>query len=350
MLFRKAISLRWFLLLFLVCCMVFAAGKGAVAIPPMQVLRLCLQGLGWLPENADDRSFAVILFTLRLPRVCLAALVGSGLAVSGASMQGLFRNPLADPGLIGISSGASLCAVLVIVLTGYIPQLAAFPVLRHYLLNIVTFIGAAITSLLVLRFSQRNGKTVMATLLLAGIAVNALTGALTGLVTYTAKDEELRNITFWSMGSLGGATWTLVLVLLPFVLIPLAMLPRLGKSLNAYSLGEAEAFHLGINVGRLKWQVILFSTMAVGASVAVSGIIGFIGLVVPHILRTVAGGDHRRLLANSALLGGALLVLADTLSRTVIAPQELPIGIVTALIGTPVFIFLLARQKKHFNM
>lgn len=323
-----------------------AAGTGAVPATPLQVMAAVMGRLGLhLPVHVEVAT-ANVLLLIRLPRVCMGLLVGAGLALSGAALQGLFRNPLADPGLIGVSAGASLSAVLVIVClpaaAWWLPGTAS----RFYVLNLATFLGACLTSLAVFRLSRYGGKTVMATLLLGGLAANALCGAFTGLITYTATNEQLRSITFWTLGSLGGASWKEVLAMLPFVGIPLVGLPALARSLNAFALGEAEAAYMGVQVRRLKAAVILLSTLAVGASVAVSGVIGFVGLVVPHILRTLSGNDHRHLLVNSALLGASLLTAADMWSRTVIAPAELPIGIVTALVGTPLFIALLIRQKK----
>jgi iron complex transport system permease protein len=266
-------------------------------------------------------------------------------------MQGLFRNPLADPGLIGVSAGASLAAVATIVLEvqvlAWLPQLAGTrAALGFYLLPLAAFAGACGTTLLVYRLAREGGRAVVATMLLAGIAVNALAGALTGLLTYAATDEQLRSVTFWGLGSLGGASWPVVLGLLPFLTGPLLWLPRLGKPLNLLALGEAQAAHLGLPVTQLKRQLIGLATLAVGASVAVAGSIGFLGLVVPHLVRLVAGPDHRRVLAGSALGGAAVLVLADTLARTLVAPAELPIGILTALLGTPAFLWILLREKR----
>ncbi|MFT4153665.1 FecCD family ABC transporter permease [Parafilimonas sp.] len=338
-----------FLIVLLLASIMLAAGNGAMHIHAQQVIAILLKKMGIRLNVECSEGMENILWQLRLPRVCLGILVGAALGISGAAMQGLFRNPLADPGLIGISAGASLFAVLTIVVLVTVPAISAHTSFlpQYYLLNVLTFMGACITSLLVFRMSRIKGKTLIATLLLAGIAVNALCGACTGLITYNASNEQLRNITFWSLGSLGGASWQTVLALLPFVLPPLCLMPFLGKALNAYSLGEAEAGYIGIHVKALKWKIILLSTMAVGASVAVAGIIGFVGLITPHILRTVSGSDHRRLLLNSALLGASLLTLADVVSRTIIAPAELPIGIMTALLGTPLFIMLLLKQKKQ---
>ncbi|NML20408.1 iron ABC transporter permease [Pseudoflavitalea sp. G-6-1-2] len=338
------------LIVLLIAVVILSAGIGAMKIPPAQVMAVLLNKLGIHLPVIYDEGVENVLLHIRLPRVVMAVLVGAGLAISGVAMQGLFRNPLADPALIGISSGASLSAVLVIVLISSLPALHIDNYLpRYYLLNVITFLGACATSLLVFRISRSGGKTMLVTLLLAGVALNALCRALTDLITTTANDEQLRNATFWSMGSLGGASWNVVLTLLPFVLAPILMLPGLAKSLNAFALGENEAAYLGINVKRLKTKIIILATLAVGASVAVAGIIGFVGLIVPHMVRSVSGNDHRSLLLNSTLLGASLLTLADVFSRTIIAPAELPIGIVTAVLGTPVFVMLLIKQKKQLR-
>jgi iron complex transport system permease protein len=338
------------LIILLLASVVTASGIGAMSIAPQQVVAILLNKLGIHLPVTYDEGMANVLLQIRLPRVVLAVLIGAGLAVSGASLQGLFRNPMADPSLIGISWGATLSAVAVIVLISSVPFLhidALIP--RYYLLNVMTFVGACLTSLMVFRLSKVGGRSSIITLLLAGLAIGALCRALIDLVTYVANDEELRTATFWTMGSLGGASWMSVLALLPFIIIPLLALPVLGKSLNAFALGESEAAYLGINVKRLKTVVIVLATLSVGASVAVAGVIGFVGLIVPHMLRSIAGNDHRSLLPNSALLGASLLTIADLVSRTLIAPAELPIGIVTAILGTPVFIALLLKQKKQLR-
>ncbi|BAV05063.1 hemin ABC transporter, permease protein [Filimonas lacunae] len=312
----------------------------------MQVIAIIADALGIHLPIPFNEGMANVLLQIRLPRVCLGVLIGAGLATAGASLQGLFRNPLADARLIGVSSGASLFAVLVIAVLPAIPALANHTISKHYLLNAATFTGACSASILVFRISRSGSKTLTTTMLLAGMGISTLCEAFIGLIISTANNEELRNITFWTLGSLGGANWNVVLSLTPFILLPLILLPRTSKSLNAYSLGEAEAMHMGINVRRLKNTVLILSTLSVGACVSVAGIIGFVGLIVPHILRGISGSDHRSLLPNSALLGATLLTLADTLSRTVIAPAEMPIGIITALLGTPLFIALLLKQKK----
>lgn len=333
----------------LVLAAILSACVGAVQISFQELCSIILYKTGLSNEQNYQPQQAAVLLSLRLPRVALGVLVGAALAVSGAAMQGLFRNPLADPGLIGISSGASLFAVLMIVLevkifsmiTGY---------LGYYALSVAAFGGACLTAFAVYSLSIHQGKTVITTLLLAGIAINALSGAFTGLLTYMATDEELRSITFWGLGSLGGASWSTVTGILPFVLVPVFTMPFLSKSLNAIALGESQAGHMGIRVNRLKKLIIVLATMAVGSCVAVSGIIGFISLVIPHILRMFNGPDHRVIIPASALLGAAVLTVADLLSRTIIAPAELPIGIITALVGTPIFIYIIfSERRKNFQ-
>lgn len=335
-------SLLWLLLLAVV---ILSACLGAVKISLPEFWSIVTYKTGLSEVVNYEPQQEAVLFTLRFPRVLLGVLVGAGLAVSGAAMQGLFRNPLAEPGLIGISSGASLFAVAIIVLGSKL--FSSF--LEHfgyYALSIAAFAGASLTTMLVYRISVYRGKAVITTLLLAGIAINALSGAFTGLLTYIATDEELRNITFWSLGSLGGATWDNIKILFPFVAIPLLALPFLSKSLNALALGESQAAHMGINVDLVKRLIIVLSTMAVGASVAMCGIIGFIGLIIPHIIRMIAGSGHKTVIICSALLGAVVLTLADLLARTIVAPAELPIGILTAIIGVPVFIYIIFREKR----
>jgi len=329
----------------LIAVIILSACIGAVKISLAEFFSIISNYIGMNGNIEHQPLQEAVLFTLRFPRVILGVLVGAALAVSGAAMQGLFRNPLAEPGLIGISAGASLFAVLMIVLGSklfgsFIEQFG------YYALSIAAFVGACFTTLLVYRLSVYRGKAVITTLLLVGIAINALSGAFTGLLTYVATDEELRNITFWSLGSLGGASWSNVKTILPFVLIPLVALPFLAKALNALALGESQAAHMGINVNLVKKLVIILATMAVGACVAMCGIIGFIGLIIPHIIRMLAGAGHKTVIVGSALLGAVVLTLSDLLSRIIVAPAELPIGIVTAIIGVPVFIYIIFKEKR----
>jgi len=286
----------------------------------------------------------VVLLDIRLPRLAMGLAVGAALAVSGAVMQGLFRNPLADPGIVGVSAGAGLGAILAIVLGGLLPPALAF-LPGPYLVPVAAFLGGWVTTLLLYRVATRRGHTSVATMLLAGIALGALTGAVSGVLVYMADDTQLRDLTFWGLGSLAGASWTKLAVALPVIAVSLAGAVLLGRALNALALGEATAAHIGIPVQRMKRLAILCVAAATGAAVAVSGGIGFIGIVVPHLLRLASGPDHRALLVNAALLGAALLLVADMISRVVVAPAELPIGIVTAVLGAPVFLWILLRQR-----
>ena len=341
------ISLSFLLLAFIV----LSAGNGALYISPMQVVSIVLHKIGINNLTAFDEGQYNVFWVIRFPRVILGLLIGAALALSGAALQGLFRNPLADPGLIGISAGASLSAVLMIV---FLSTLSLTPyyhlvegMVGYYTLNIVTFTGSCITSFIVFNVARTNGKTNVTTMLLGGIAINALCGALIGLITYYATDAELRTITFWSLGSLGGASWNTVFTILPFVLVPIICLPRLSKALNTLSLGEKEAAYLGVSVDRLKVQIIVLSTLAVGSAVAVAGIISFVGLVVPHVLRMLGGFNQRYILIGSSLAGALLLTGSDLLARVIVAPAELPIGVITALIGTPIFVWILLKHKKE---
>lgn len=304
------------------------------------------------PNTADSAMSArdrIIVFDIRLPRALLGFLIGAALAVSGAVMQGLFRNPLADPGLIGVSSGASLGAVTVIVLGTSVvaPAVAMF---GSFALPLAAFAGGLVSTVILYRVATQSGQTSVATMLLAGIALGALAMALTGILIFMADDKQLRDLTFWSMGSLAGTTWAKIATAGPIMAASLLLMPFLARGLNAMALGEAAAFHMGVPVQRLKNVAILGVAAATGAAVAVSGGIGFVGIVVPHLLRLAIGPDHRTLLPASALLGGTLLIGADMLARTIVAPAELPIGIITAAVGGPFFLWILLRNRARLGM
>ncbi|WP_432804261.1 FecCD family ABC transporter permease [Deinococcus taeanensis] len=335
---RHAVTVLLVLPAALLGAVVLAVGSGAVPISPAQVLSILLSLLGLPAPATFDAQQAAVLTGIRLPRVALGALVGAGLGAAGAAMQGLFRNPLADPGLLGLSAGAGLAAAASVVL--------GFTAFGAYSLPAAAFAGSLGCTGLISVLAQRRGRVDVTTMLLAGIAINALCGAGTGLMTFLATDEQLRTITFWQLGSLGGATWPGVLSAAPLVLAGAALLPLTARALNALTLGEAQAAHLGVAVTRTKWLIITLVALSVGAGVAVAGTIGFVGLVVPHLLRLLTGPDHRTLLPASALLGATLLVLADLMARTVVTPAELPIGIITALLGAPFFLFLLRRTGR----
>ncbi|XXF08035.1 iron ABC transporter permease [Pseudomonas sp. D1-3] len=316
---------------------------GPVSLPLGDTLQAALR-LAGMPLPADGLQQAeLILGQIRMPRTLLGLAVGAVLALCGVAMQGLFRNPLADPGLIGVASGAALGAAIAIVggaALGGLPELFA-----PYLLSLCAFLGGLVVTALVYRLGRRNGQTSVTTMLLAGIALNALAFACIGLFTYLADDATLRTLTFWNLGSLNGASyarlWPLLLVTLGVVL----WLPRRAQALNALLLGESEARHLGVAVERLKRELVFCTALGVGAAVAAAGMIGFIGLVVPHLVRLLVGPDHRVLLPASALAGASLLLLADLFARLILSPAELPIGIVTALIGAPFFLYLLLRGR-----
>ena len=296
----------------------------------------------WLHSRPISERDRIILMEIRLPRLIAGAAVGAALAVSGALMQALFRNPLADPGLVGVGAGAALGAVLAIVLGGLLPLglLAAF---GTHLVPLAAFFGGWGTTLLLYRIARQGGQVNIATMLLAGIAIAALAGAMTGILIQMADDNQLRDLTFWGLGSLSGIGWERLAFALPLILPVLLLAPRLARGLNALAMGEAAAWQMGIDTERLKSLTILSVAAATGAAVAISGGIGFVGIVVPHLLRLAHGPDNRLLLPRAALLGAALLLLADVVARTLVPPTELAIGIVTACLGAPVFLWILFR-------
>ncbi|WP_177326855.1 MULTISPECIES: iron ABC transporter permease [Pseudomonas] len=316
---------------------------GPVSLPLGDTLLAALRLMGLPIDGEGLQQAELILGQIRLPRSLLGLCVGIVLALSGVAMQGLFRNPLADPGLVGVAGGAALGAAIAIVGGSMIGGLP--PALAPYLLSICAFSGGLIVTAVVYRFGRRDGQTNVATMLLAGVALTAMSGAGVGLFTYLADDATLRSLTFWNLGSLNGASyprlWPLLLVTLGVAI----WLPRRASALNALLLGESEARHLGFNVERIKLELVLCTALGVGAAVAAAGLIGFIGLVVPHLMRLLVGPDHRVLLPASLLAGASLLLLADLVARLVLAPAELPIGIVTALIGAPFFLYLLVRGR-----
>lgn len=324
---------------------VFSLGLGAMKIPVLDVLTILGNKIGIIDFTVKDDLAENVLLYVRLPRIVLGILVGAALGISGAAVQGIFRNPLAEPGLIGISAGASLFAVLIIAMESLL-VVSLSELLGFYLLAFCAFAGAGFAAMLVYQFSKTDGKPNVATMLLAGIAINALAGALTGLLTYTADEQQLRTITFWMLGSLGGANWNMIMSITPFILIPVFVLPIYGKGLNLFAIGEHQAEQIGMNPGKIKNRVVILSTLAVGACVSVTGIIGFVGLLVPHIIRLIGGADHRLVLPASALLGALVLTVSDMLARVVVAPVELPIGVITALLGAPIFLYILYKDKK----
>lgn len=312
--------------------------SGAMPLRASEVVGALWRWLSGASAQADD---AVVLM-LRLPRVLMAALVGASLACSGATMQGLFRNPLVEPGLVGVSAGAALGAIGMIVLGGGVFAAAPVMIVSFGVAGAAFAGGISATALVYLIGSRRPG---IATLLLAGVAINAIAMAGVGMLTFIANEHQLRDLSFWTLGSLGGTNWSRLWVVAPLMLLPLALLPRYASALNALLLGEREAALLGFQPDRVRRQLIALVALATSAAVAMCGVIGFVGLLVPHVIRMLWGPDHRLLLPASALAGAALLIAADAVARVIVVPAELPIGVITALLGGPFFLWLLLRLR-----
>ncbi|MFG3342246.1 FecCD family ABC transporter permease [Glycomyces sp. NPDC048151] len=322
----------------LVLGVLVSASNGAFAIPLGDILssignRL---GLGGAPIEGTGES---VLWNIRFPRVALGVIVGACLACAGALMQGMFGNPLAEPGVIGVSSGAAVGAVAAIAF--------GLTFAGNWTIPVCAFVAGLATVSLVYFLSRSGGRTEVVTLVLTGVAVNGLAGALIGMFIFYADNDEITAITFWQMGSLSQATWPKILAILPLAALGLLTAPRYARRLDLLALGERPARHLGVDVERLRLHLIVIVALLTGAAVAVSGVIGFIGLVVPHLLRMAAGPGHRALLPLSTLGGAAVIVWADLAARTVAAPAEIPLGILTALVGSPFFFWLLRRTRRH---
>ena len=341
---RAAATRRLFLggLLGLLVLLVIASLTVGPADVSLTDIRLGLASL--LGLAADDLTIgAAIVEAVRAPRTLLALCVGAALGLAGAALQGLFRNPLVDPGLIGVSAGGALGAALWIVFGSGV---LAASLLGGMVLALCAFIGSFIAMIAVYFCGRANGGLSVASMLLAGIAVNALAMSGVGLLSFFGSDQQLRSITFWTLGSVGGATWQTILPSVVFIIGAGIVLASQASRLNLLALGEREARHLGCDTERLKRVVVIAAALATGAAVAVSGIIGFVGLVAPHLVRLVAGSNHQIVMPGSALLGACLLLAADLVARMAVAPAELPIGVVTSFIGAPFFLWLLLRRKR----
>ncbi|MFI1468876.1 FecCD family ABC transporter permease [Streptomyces wuyuanensis] len=323
--------------LLLALCLL-SAGLGAYDLPLGDVLASVLHRTG-LGGRELERAAESVLWNIRLPRVVLALIVGASLGCAGALMQGVFGNPLAEPGVIGISSGAAVGAVGAIAL--------GMSFLGNWTVTVCAFVSGLATVLLVYALSRSGGRTEVVTLILTGIAVNAFAGALIGLFIFFADNAQITQITFWQLGSLAQATWPKVLAVLPFAVAGLAVAPLYARRLDLLALGERPARHLGVEVERLRLVLILVVALLTAAAVAVAGVITFVGLLVPHLLRMANGPGHRFLVPGSALGGAVVLVAGDLAARTVAAPAELPLGVLTALFGSPFFFWLLRRTRRR---
>lgn len=321
----------------LVGCLL-SAGLGAYSIPLGDVLSSVQHRVG-LGGQSLDRVAESVLWNVRLPRVVLALLVGASLGCAGALMQGVFGNPLAEPGVIGISSGAAVGAVASIAL--------GLTFLGNWTITVCAFVSGLFTVLVVYALSRSGGRTEVVTLILTGIAVNAFAGALIGLFIFFADNAQITQITFWQLGSLSQATWPKVLAVLPCAVLGLLVAPFYAKKLDLLALGERSARHLGVDVERLRIVLVLVVALLTAAAVAVAGIISFVGLLVPHLLRMANGPGHRFLVPGSALGGALVLVAGDLAARTVADPAELPLGVLTALFGSPFFFWLLRRTRRR---
>lgn len=329
----------------------YMAALASVALGPMDItmaqsLTALLPGQ-WLTDPLP-LHIANVIHQIRLPRTLLAIAVGAILALCGDVMQSLFRNPLADPGIIGVSSGASLGAAMAIVALNALPEMFhGIPgsTLGFLVTPLMAFVGGVLSTVAVYRLGTGSNGTSVTMMLLAGVAIGALSGAATGLLNYIADDQTLRDLSLWTMGSLAGASWSGLFLAFLTLIVLFISFTRDADKLNALLLGEAEARHLGIRVQSLKRRLIILTAVGVGVTVSLSGIIGFVGLVVPHIVRMMSGPDHRALIPLSCLVGALLMLLSDMAARTVAAPMEIPVGIITSAIGAPFFFWLLIQQK-----
>ncbi|HDR2754640.1 TPA: iron ABC transporter permease [Enterobacter asburiae] len=303
-----------------------ATGFGALRLP-----------VSLLWNNSDD-ALRQIWLTIRLPRVLLALVIGGSLALAGCVMQGLFRNPLADPGLLGISSGAALAVALWVVIPLSLPALAML-----YAPMLAAFLGALAATVVIFLLSQQRESS-LSRLLLVGIAINALCGAAVGVLSWISNDAQLRQLSLWGMGSLGQAQWSTLLAVTSLMVPTVWIIWRLATALNLLQLGEEEAHYLGVDVKVVQRVLLLCSALLVAAAVAISGVIGFVGLVVPHLIRMWLGADHRAVIPGSVLAGAFLLLIADTVARTLVAPAEMPVGLLTSILGAPWFLWLIFRR------
>ena len=341
-----------FLVLILVIIFsIISLTSGPIKISIKEIFYILFNQFGFLGNTENDFFSNIqesVLINIRFPRVILAILVGAGLGTSGAILQGLFRNPLVDPGFIGVSSGAAVGAIISIMfgklLSNFLPH-----ILQAFLLPILAIIGSFLTIMIVYSLSKVNGKTNVMAMLLSGVAINAIAGSIIGFFVSISSDLELRSFTFWTMGGLDNSDWFIVILVSFFTILPFLFIYKFKTEIDIFMLGDSEAANLGVNVEYIKRKIILISSIMVGISVAFCGMIGFVGLVTPHLIRLFISPNHKYLIPGSALLGSLILVLSDFISKTIISPAQLPIGIVTSAIGAPFFVWLILSQKRRFS-
>ncbi|HTE28098.1 FecCD family ABC transporter permease [Flavitalea sp.] len=327
------------LVLLLMLMLLVAIVFGAVSISPGEMLSSLKHFAG---GKKPGSIYEAVFLQIRLPRVLLCAITGAILSVSGVLMQGLFRNPIVEPGLVGTSAGAAFGASVVFVLAANM-SIGLKSILGPLLVPVFAFAGGLLATYIVYMLAKSAGRISILSLLLAGIAVNAVGLSGMGFMSYVARDPQARSITFWNLGTFSGASWSQVAIVGTVAFIMFAIALRYTKQLNALLLGEAEATYLGVDADQLKKKIMIINTAMVAVATAFTGVIGFMGLIVPHVLRLLIGSDNKRLLPASMLLGALLLTLADFGARMLLPPAEIPIGIITSLVGAPIFLFLLKK-------
>ena len=339
------------ILIFVIIFSIISLTSGPIKISIKEIFYILFNQFSFLGNNENELYSNIqesVLINIRFPRVILAILVGAGLGTSGAILQGLFRNPLVDPGFIGVSSGAAVGAIISIMfgklISNFLPH-----ILQAFLLPILAIVGSFLTIMIVYSLSKVNGKTNVMAMLLSGVAINAIAGSVIGFFVSISSDLELRSFTFWTMGGLDNSDWFIVILVSFFTILPFLFIYKFRKEIDIFMLGDSEANNLGVNVEYLKRKIILISSTMVGISVAFCGMIGFVGLVTPHLVRLFIAPNHKYLIPGSALLGSLILVLSDFISKTIISPAQLPIGIVTSAIGAPFFVWLILSQKRRFS-
>ena len=333
--FKKVLTISILLSLLLVLVILVSITMGSVKVPPFRSIRILFQSIVGL-KGAGSETERTIILSLRLPRAILAGFVGAGLSVSGAAFQALLRNPLADPYILGVSSGAAVGAIIAILL-----GLSTFSLG----LPLASFLGALLTILVVFYFGRQEGKIHPNTLLLAGVIIGSFLSALIMFFISISQREELHTIIFWLMGDFSFASARAILIIFPYILFGVFLLYLRSRQLNLILSGEEHAVQLGVDVERVKLICYLSASLITAASVSVCGLIGFVGLIIPHSVRLILGPDHRLLIPSAALVGASFLIASDTFARTILSPTELPVGVITAAFGGPFFIYLLRTRK-----